>query len=77
MELWQRLLTEGVNRLEELARRFDLDITRLKPVVEQFPLRINAYYLGLIQEPNDPIWRQVIPDELELEQDGYEDPLNE
>ena len=77
MKEWQRLLVEGANRLEELAGRFGLDITKLRAVVEQFPLRINAYYLGLIQEPGDPIWLQVIPDERELEQDGYEDPLNE
>ncbi len=77
MELWQKLMAEGVNRLEDLARRVGLDSAKLRTVVEQFPLRINAYYLGLIQEPGDPIWLQVIPDERELEQDGYEDPLNE
>lgn len=77
MELWQQLLATGTNHLEDLAKKFNLDIAKLRPVVEQFPLRINAYYVGLIQEPGDPIWLQVIPDERELEFDGYEDPLNE
>lgn len=77
MELWQQLLANGMNRLEELAKQFNLDMAKLRPVVERFPLRINAYYLGLIKESNDPIWLQVIPDERELEPDGYEDPLNE
>lgn len=77
MQQWQRLLADGVNCLEDLAKRFGLDIEKLRAVVGQFPLRINAYYLSLIERPGDPIWLQVIPDERELELDGYEDPLNE
>jgi lysine 2,3-aminomutase len=39
---------------------------------------INPYYLSLIREKNDPIYRQCIPDTREITQDsGFEDPLNE
>ena len=41
-------------------------------------MRINPYYLGLIQEANDPIYRQCVPDIRELDDpDGVADPLNE
>ena len=41
-------------------------------------MRITPYYLGLIEEPGDPIWRQCIPDLRELENGRFPcDPLNE
>jgi lysine 2,3-aminomutase len=41
-------------------------------------MRINPYYLGLINHPNDPIWRQAVPDKLELNDPVcMVDPLNE
>ena len=30
-------------------------------------MRVNAYYLGLIEKMDDGIWRQAIPDVEELE----------
>ncbi len=30
-------------------------------------MRINPYYLGLIQSVGDPLWKQAVPDPLELE----------
>ena len=43
-----------------------------------FHIRINPYYLSLIRYPNDPIWRQCIPDAIELQDEkAPEDPLNE
>jgi lysine 2,3-aminomutase len=42
-------------------------------------MRVNTYYLGLIQKMNDPIWKQAIPDveELEHHMDLVADPLDE
>lgn len=41
-------------------------------------MRINPYYADLMQSPNDPIWRQAVPDPAELEdRSGWEDPLCE
>ena len=41
-------------------------------------MRINPYYLGLIRHKGDPIYKQCIPDVLEItDERGLEDPLNE
>ena len=41
-------------------------------------MRINPYFLQLIKKQGDPIWRQSVPDVLELaDKIGMEDPLNE
>jgi L-lysine 2,3-aminomutase len=42
-------------------------------------MRVNTYYLGLIEKMNDGIWKQSIPnvEELEHYMDLSEDPLDE
>ena len=34
---------------------------RLKDVIAKYPMRVNTYYLGLIEKMNDGIWKQAIP----------------
>ena len=71
-------MASSITRPEELAERYPVSISTLQKVVGRFPMRITPYYLGLIKEPGDPIWRQCIPDARELEDDHlYCDPLNE
>jgi lysine 2,3-aminomutase len=52
---------------------------RLKDVIAKYPMRVNTYYLDLIEKINDGIWRQAIPDVEELEHymDLMADPLDE
>ncbi len=52
---------------------------RLKEVIAKYPMRVNTYYLSLIEKMNDGIWRQAIPDVEELEHymDLSADPLDE
>ena len=52
---------------------------RLREVIAKYPMRVNTYYLGLIEKMNDGIWKQAIPDVEELEHymDLTEDPLDE
>ena len=66
MTHWKKILQNSVNSPAELARFFDFDFTSLTPVCASFPIRINSYYLGLIQSVNDPIWQQAVPSPLEL-----------
>lgn len=77
MEEWRRLIKETITNPEELAKVLDVDIEEITRVHQEFPLRVNPYYLGLIQEKGDPIWKQVIPDIHEIVSDGFEDPLAE
>jgi len=47
-------------------------------VATKFPMRISDHYLNLIQGPDDPIARQVLPDARELEDTVTDpDPLHE
>lgn len=52
---------------------------RLRDVIARYPMRVNPYYLGLIEKMNDGIWNQAIPhvEELEHYMDLTEDPLDE
>jgi lysine 2,3-aminomutase len=78
MPRWKVLLSESVTRPEQLAGHLDVDPDRIAPVVRDFPLRINPYYLSLIQYPGDPVWRQAVPDPVELaDTAGTADPLCE
>ncbi len=78
-EEWQRQLKHSIRTPEELAERFDLDVEKLRNVCRKFPVFITPYYLSLIKEKGDPIYRQIIPDEQELDNKEllYTDPLAE
>jgi lysine 2,3-aminomutase len=78
MKNWQNSLAAAIDSPEELATRFNIDSWPLKEVAEKYPMRITGYYLGLIKDAGDPIWRQCVPDPCELEDDGQlDDPLSE
>jgi lysine 2,3-aminomutase len=79
MEEWKRLVRDTVNTPDKLAAIFDVDVEEMRRVHEVFPIRINPYYLSLIEAPGDPIWKQVVPEPKELIRTGFEedDPLAE
>ncbi len=74
---WQQQLKESLTSVDELARRFGIDPLPLREVAERYPFKITPHYLGLIESVGDPIWKQAVPDERELESDGLVDPLGE
>ncbi|MBS7612150.1 KamA family radical SAM protein [Candidatus Bathyarchaeota archaeon] len=78
MEEWKRLLSECITHPKQLLSKFKIDIEPLEAVVAKYPMKISKYYFNLIEEFDDPIWKQCVPSPLEL-QDlyGVEDPLNE
>ena len=77
MEEWKRLVRDTVDTPEKLAVALDVDLEKMRKIHEEFPIRINPYYLSLIEEVGDPIWKQVVPDTKELLVTGVEDPLHE
>lgn len=78
MELWQQMIRDSVHSVDQLVEKFGIDRDMATKLDVFFQARINPYYLSLIREPHDPIWRQCVPDEVELEDiDAPEDPLNE
>ena len=79
MEKWKQLLSRALTDPAEAARRFGVPEAALRRAAETFPLRISPHYLSLIREAGDPLYRQCVPDELELAPapELLEDPLGE
>ena len=59
---WQFQLADSLITPEQLAERFVIDPEPLRAVVARYPLLITPHTLALIEEPDDPIWRQCVPD---------------
>lgn len=77
LETWQQTLKESVTSVAQLTARFAIDPGPLAAVEAQYPMRITPYYLGLIEQIDDPIWKQCVPDLRELDDSGFADPLAE
>jgi lysine 2,3-aminomutase len=75
---WQELLSGSIVDADALCRILPAEAAAIRTVGRRYPMRINRYYLSLIREKNDPIWRQAVPDMRELAA-GPEasDPLSE
>jgi lysine 2,3-aminomutase len=75
---WQELMRRSILTAEELAARFPVDADEVRPVISSFPMRINPYFLDLVRKKGLSLFRQVVPDPLELtDPDGMADPLAE
>ncbi|MFH1789255.1 MAG: KamA family radical SAM protein [Candidatus Altiarchaeota archaeon] len=68
---------ETIEKPSQIPSRFRFEKDEITEVAKKFPMRISPYYFNLIEYEGDPIWKQCIPDKLELEDFGLEDPLNE
>lgn len=80
MERWKKSLQRADAALNAAAGRLDIPATALRRLREAgFPARVSPHYLSLIQERGDPIWRQCIPDERELDDppELLDDPTGE
>ena len=80
---YKDILKNSIKTFEDLERwlagqKVTVD-PRLKEVIAKYPMRVNKYYLGLIEKVNDGIWKQAIPGvgELEHYKDLTPDPLDE
>lgn len=62
---------------KELKEKFEIDKDELNLITSKYPMRISNYYLSLIKEKNDSIWKQSVPDIKEMENTGIQDPLGE
>lgn len=78
METWQKILQKSLQSAEEISKRFDIPLADVEKIKQEFDIKINPYYLSLIKEKGDPIYKQVVPDMRELENKGlFQDPLSE
>lgn len=79
VQQWQRQLARSITSAEDLAARFGVDPSPLREAARRYPLRITPHVLGLIREAGDPLWRQFVPQPIELREDARlcTDPLAE
>jgi lysine 2,3-aminomutase len=78
IEDWKDIVARSITKPEQILSKFKVDTQNLKAVIAEYPMRISKYYFDLIEEVNDPIWKQCIPSPLELQDPfGVEDPLSE
>ncbi|OGV48088.1 MAG: lysine 2,3-aminomutase [Lentisphaerae bacterium GWF2_52_8] len=77
MQEWQRQLSKSITSAEELSEKFDIPLGELKEIENKFSIRITPYYLSLIKEKGDPIYKQVVPDTRELADDYDSKLLND
>jgi len=77
-EEWKRILSHSITRPKQILDKFNVNVESLRAVVANCPMKVSRYYFNLIEEVEDPIWKQCIPSPLELlDPYGSEDPLNE
>ncbi|MCS6989139.1 MAG: KamA family radical SAM protein [Chloroherpetonaceae bacterium] len=75
---WKRLLHESIETPEEVSEKWGEDVETMRALEKEFNIRINPYYASLIQEKDDPIYKQVVPSKYELIKGCcVDDPLNE
>ena len=78
VEEWKEIIARSITKPEQILSKFKVDTQSLKLVAAEYPMRVSQYYFDLIEEVDDPIWRQCIPSPLELQDPfGVEDPLSE
>jgi len=63
---------------DELLIRLGANLEEIEQVKRVYPMKISKHFIGLIQEKDDPIWKQAVPSIQEL-RDCYNipDPLSE
>ncbi len=75
---WKELLRQSTTSAEQINLIHPVNETELKKVIRQYPARINPYYLSLVKQKDDPIWKQCMPSPEELnDAKGLSDPLCE
>ncbi len=75
---WRTLIREGITKPDELAKCLNINVEEVREVIKTYPMRINKYFLSLIENENDAIWKQCVPSMKELNDGvGVADPLFE
>jgi len=78
MEKWQKLMRKSLTTVDQISKTLNVPKEELAGLDKVFKIKINPYYLGLIKEKGDPIYKQVVPDQAELKDCDLEsDPLAE
>ena len=75
---WEHILSASIVDADRLSAHFPIDKAQVEKIISRYPMAINPYYLDLIRNKDDAIYRQAVPNIQEIDDPrGYEDPLNE
>lgn len=78
MDDWKRVLAQSITKPDDLAKHLGVDPKEVEQVVGPYPMRITPTVLATIKEQGDAIWKQVVPDAVEMDDfDAPDDPLEE
>lgn len=78
MDEWKQILAESITKPEDLAKHLGVDPKEVEEVVGAYPMRITPTVLATIKEKGDAIWKQVVPEAIEMDDiDAPDDPLEE
>lgn len=78
MEDWKKVLARSITKPKDLAKYLGVDEKEVADVVGPYPMRITPTVLATIKEKGDAIWKQVVPEGIELDDiDAQDDPLEE
>ena len=78
MEDWKKILAQSITKPKDLAKHLGVDEKEVTDVVSPYPMRITPTVLATIKEKGDAIWKQVVPEGIELDDiDAQDDPLEE
>jgi len=74
---WKRILEKSATAIEDLPKICNSELERISEVIKIYPMCVNLYYLSLIKEKDDAIYKQCIPSVQELKDNLQPDPLAE
>ncbi|HBP89105.1 MAG TPA: KamA family radical SAM protein [Nitrospirales bacterium] len=78
MDDWKKVLAASITKPKELAKYLGVDPKEVEAVVGPYPMRITPTVLATIKNKGDAIWKQVVPEAIELDDiDAPDDPLEE
>lgn len=78
MDDWKKVLAQSITKPKDLAKYLGVDPKEVEAVVGPYPMRITPTVLATIKEKGDAIWKQVVPEAIELDDiDAPDDPLEE
>jgi lysine 2,3-aminomutase len=78
MDDWKKVLAQSITKPKDLAKYLGVDPKEVEAVVGPYPMRITPTVLATIKNKGDAIWKQVVPEAIELDDiDAPDDPLEE
>lgn len=75
---WKKILKKSISSPREISKFFSIPIDIVNNICSKYPACINPYYISLIKEKDDAIYKQCVPSEKEItDLQGEDDPLCE